>query len=224
MKKIIGFIVIGLVGFLAGCNDFGAVLDQAKTAPTPAEALKVIWNWESDWCKHTVRRSCDFPKEVEDAEAQYFEAAARAGTPFVLRTLYIDQYYRTDLQAELKTMVLEKVSESDDPDLLLVAASIVGNERLGPINDEKQLAFLNRAWKAGAKQAAGYLANIYARTKDYETAYYWALQCNANCRRDNMTGFTKSGYDAYEADKLGNLEKHLSPKAMARIQSALAHN
>lgn len=223
MKLKLLMAVVALVTLLCGCSSDESVkiaIEKAKAEPNPEAALKIIVAAEAAFCgKHAAIGRCHLPEELREAEESYFVAAAKAGVPHVLRTLYIERYGDTQLKAELKQMVLEKAASSNNADLLVTAASIAGNDSLGPINDELQLTLLKRAWETGAKQAAGYLANIYARSKNYETAYYWSLRCNSNCRRDVMGGFAKSGYTDYsDSSSLGALEKHLSRETIARLQ------
>lgn len=219
LKTLIG---IALIALLCACSDdpVSVAIEKAKAEPNPEVALKIIVDAESAYCEeHRVLGRCSLPERLRDLEDGYFVAAAKAGVPHVLRSLYLHRYTETPLRVELKQMVLEKAAATNDADLLIVAASIAGNESLGPINDEMQLAFLKRAWEAGDAQAAGYLGNIYARSKNYKAAYFWSLRCNAKCRRDDMAGFSKSGYSDYrDSSTLGELEKHLSREVIAREQ------
>lgn len=220
--KCAQLIAIGAAVLLLGCSDESAKLaiDQAKAAPTPAAALESIRTWEAEYCKPTdaYRFRCRIPEEVSKAEEGFYEAAARAGTPKILRSVYVEGY-RYTLMAELKEMALEKAASSNDPDLLITAASIYGNANLGPLNEDQQIAFLKRAAAAGDKQAAGYLAIVYGRMGSYENAYAWSLRCNAGCDRRRTNGFEKDGYSNYQdLSSIAGLEKHLSRETIARLQ------
>ena len=218
MKRNVLMSLVAAVAILCGCSDQSTkiVLDTAKAAATPEAAYEIIVAAEEAYCRGQF--NCKLPAELLDADDAYFAAAAKAGAPKILLTLYLSRGGK--LAADLKQVTLERAASSNDPDMLLVAASILGNSNLGPINDDLQIAFLKRAWDAGNKQAAGLLANSYARSKDYETAYYWSLRCNSGCERNDIQGFRKSGYDyTLDTTSLGELEKHLNHETIARLQN-----
>lgn len=141
--------------------------------------------------------------------------AVKAGDDRAVRELYETRGGNwISLQAEMKAAVLARAKTSDNRDLLLAAASIYGNDRLGVVNMAQQMEYLMRAWRAGDAQSAGAMAQIYVRVKDYENAYRWSLLCNFGCSRQ----YGETDGDHIGQTALRELESHLSPAQIARLQ------
>lgn len=217
LKTIHSAILVIAIIFVAGCSTkVSEALEQANAASNPEDAWQILHKAIAD--HRDSHRLSDPPEALETAARAYFIAAARSGSGRALRELFS---YPNDhaLQAELKVSVLDTAKTSNDPNLLMAAAFIYGSDRLGLINSAQQLAAFERAWNAGGKQAAGYLAHLFLWREDFERAYYWSLRCTPPCDRGSTVGINRNGQDAYigEVD-LSKLEKHLSRSAIAKYQ------
>lgn len=228
MKKTIITICVAMT--LAACNDveplaFDAI-KRAKTEIDPVVSLRTIRDVfaEARKCRGTVGKGmgeCDVPYELYQADHAFLVKAAQAGDPAALREIFEGRAKQLDLQPvknDLKAAVLNRAKDSTNADLLATAAAIYADDTLGVISTSEQVRYLERAWAAGDKSVAGKLANIHARRRDYETAYFWSLRCYKTCNRqaDLLPG------DIPDQIELSALEKHLNAVQIASLQAEAA--
>lgn len=219
MKIITLALVISLASILSACSrDAKHAVEKAQVEQNPAKSLEIIRQAKKLYLDDCDSWGCDVPDELYSAEEKYFVKAAKAGHEPSSRELF---FKRKDLEAlknELKSGVLARAKESKNVDLLVAAASIAGDDKLGVINRAQQIDYLKRAWSAGDAGSAGKLAHIFRRMKDFNSAYFWSLRCIQECRRDNGL---ESG-DFANQTELPELEKHLAADQIAKLQIASA--
>lgn len=229
MKSIIWVFVASVL--LTGCtyieegvhrirhvSDSDKAIDLAKAATNPSIALEIIRKAENQYCDEAFfPLRCKAPEELQLARDEYFIKAVRSGDERSLRNLF--EYAGeassswTLLQKELKAGVLDRARTSNNPDLLVVAANIYGDDANNLINTSQRISYLKRAWSSGDAPSAGQLAIYYASRGDYENSYFWSLRCILECNR---------AVDVYRGIEykieLSDIEKHLSTEQIDIIQ------
>ena len=202
---------------LAGCStSVTTTLEQAKAESSPAQALRLIRHAQDDSCDD-FWGFCEVQEDLVKAEREYFAAAARAGDTDALRELYLSKStVWLALQEELRPGLLEQAKTASNPGLLVAAANLVGNDQIVVIDRARQILFLKRAWENGDKDAAGYIANLYANLKDYENAYLWSLRCTHSCSR------SRGAESYFRQIGLDDLGKHLGGEQILKLQQEAA--
>lgn len=105
----------------------------------------------------------------------------------------------------MRSTVLDRAKTSNDPDLLVAAAQIYRDDRIGVIDTQLETQYRYRAWRAGDKASARRLAEIYLDQEQHEQAYLWSLRCIHECDRSDAISLT-------------NLSQKVAPGERAKIQ------
>ncbi len=148
----------------------------------------------------------DMTTKVHAAMSAHLVLAVKAGSAPAMRAAYASGVVRELVPAILASADAARGTAADR-DVLHVAGLLVTDGVTTQRDTGRGVAYLARAWAAGADQAAGDAARVFVGLNDTRNAYLWSLRCLAPCKRPD-------GAD------LERLQAAMQPEAARQAQAA----